>query len=177
MYMLQWPPDVSICGVYSSEKVWTGLQWWTLYVTSSEGQGFWGGVSSVLGLGGIGPLQWGPMHHVDRLTDTHDWKHYLPAAPLMDGKYQLAQITHALSYPLITIVNLSVWENEIKINLFGSKTYSDQQTSVKILVLTVFCAALRWKMGLFDYYWLKLISGGHLNVPMQEMVHAIAIGK
>ena len=117
------------------------------------------------------------MHHVDRLTDTHDWKHYLPAAPLMDGKYQLAQITHALSFPLITIVNLSVWENEIKINLFGSKTYSDQQTSVKILIFTVFCAALGWKMGLFDYYWLKLISGGHLNVPMQEMVHAIAIGK
>ena len=54
------------------QQVWPGLQSWPLDVTRA--------------LYKMGVYQWGPMHHgqwshgtpTDRMTERHDWNHYLP---------------------------------------------------------------------------------------------------
>ena len=61
------PPDVSTWGGSSSEQVWTYLKWWPPDATSS-----WAGA--------LGPMAdaWGWCGGGDRMTDTNDWKNYLP---------------------------------------------------------------------------------------------------
>ena len=87
-YVLQWlPPDVTRGGEgSSSEQVWVGPQWWSPDISSGRGS-----PRSDVGAvhwsprPDVGAVHWSPRHQglwsleSPLWTETHDWKHYLPA--------------------------------------------------------------------------------------------------
>ena len=54
----------------------------------------------------LGPVQWGPP--VNRMTDKHDWKHYLPITSLMNNESNNNKRRRKVSSRTKTLVPLTV---------------------------------------------------------------------
>ena len=119
-----------------------------------------GGAGTGVGAGGFhvwcrGPVKWGPMHHGQwsngdpspcGLTDTHEWKHYLPSTSLAGGKYNLVSRHCCCTAWIVHCINL-YWGNFHKDNnqdfVFQTSNYFHWSM---VYVLYITCIFGQWKV-------------------------------